>query len=76
MEFSNNNKNKLDCKVYEHCLSCMIYHTQLSRMNLRLSSKVQPACYWYIEHVLNGDEVNTKNCIWYQNAYLPIPPTQ
>ena len=74
---------KIDCKSYQHCISCITYQQQLRRiaminsLNTKLdTSKITPNCMWYIEHVLNGDQENSENCIWYQNSFLPVPPFQ
>ena len=74
---------KVEHESYQHCLSCTIYRQQVNKiaakypphtiLNLR---KITPNCMWYIEHVLNGDQENSENCIWYQNISIPFPPIQ
>ena len=69
-------------EMYEHCQSCSIYQDQLDTLIYQQAmnqvenpemdyTKITPRCLWFIEHVLNGNEVNTKNCIWYHNDGLP-----
>ena len=58
---------KIDCKSYQHCISCITYQQQLRRiaiinsLNTKLdTSKITPNCEWFIENVLNGDKKNTQ----------------
>ena len=74
---------KIDCKSYQHCISCTTYQQQLRRiaminsLNTKLdTSKITPNCEWFIENILNGDKKNTERCIWYQNISIPFPPIQ
>ena len=68
---------KIPYKSHIHCHDCITYQQQLMSIAINNNKEVLnlkeiiPNCMWYIEHVLNGNEVNTKNCIWYHNDGLP-----
>ncbi len=74
---------EISYKAHEHCLNCATYNAQLVSIakqvppNTMLDlKKITPRCMWYVEHVLNGDQKDTHNCIWYQNINMPKIPTQ
>lgn len=61
---------------YSKCFTCATYRlTVLPLLQQAYPNKSQkelmmtcPNCMWFIEHVLNGNEMNTNNCMFYVDA--------
>ena len=73
---------KIPYKSHIHCHECITYQQQLMSIAINNNKEVlnlkeiTPNCMWYIEHVLNGNEKDTKNCIWYLSTHQPAPISQ
>ena len=73
---------KIPYKSHIHCHDCITYQQQLMSIAINNNKEVlnlkeiTPNCMWYIEHVLNGNEKDTKNCIWHLSTHRPAPISQ
>ena len=64
---------------YVKCFTCATYqmtilpilHQAYPNKSTQELMRICPNCMWFIEHVLNGNEMNTNNCVFYTNINMP-----
>lgn len=64
---------------YKKCFTCATYRMSVlpvlqqayPNKSIQELMRMSPNCMWFIEHVLNGNEMNTNNCMFYININRP-----
>ena len=77
-------EKKITPANYAKCFTCATYqaailpilHKAYPKKSQKELMMICPNCMWFIEHVLNGNEKDTKNCIWHLSTHQPAPISQ
>ena len=72
-------EKKITPANYAKCFTCATYqaailpilHKAYPKKSQKELMMICPNCMWVIEHVLNGNEITSNNCLFYVDARMP-----
>lgn len=72
-------EKKITPANYAKCFTCATYqatilpilHKAYPKKSQKELMMICPNCMWFIEHVLNGNETTSNNCMFYVDIRMP-----
>ena len=72
-------EKKITPANYAKCFTCATYqaailpilHKAYPKKSQKELMMICPNCMWFIEHVLNGNEITSNNCLFYVDSRMP-----